>query len=351
MELCKLVTFVWVGLIILVISIFGLIGNTASLFLLRSAGINRVATFFLQALAIADNLVMVFGGLGTSVVHGMLYGLLADQDPTFSLVHSLYVMYVHPCVFMAMTASMWMTVLLAVNRYVAICFPLKARQWCTMGKSYVQVAGVFVVAVAYNVPRFFQWRLVTVDSTLQPNRTIVDLAMTDIGQQSTFHMVYDNIVYNAFFVLLPLLFLVVSNAKLIVEVRASSGMRRTMVTSKSKHDPSGARINVLMVVIILIVIICQLPNRIYIFARFALGDGAFNCYAGWYYFSIFATTMLYLNSSINFVVYVWYSAAIRKRIAASLPCRRKVRNVDRQVSSSLHCTQDTAVHDETLQRA
>ena len=49
------------------------------------------------------------------------------------------------------TVTMWMTVLIAVNRYIIVCLPLRAYQWCTNSKVKKQVAAVVVLSVLYNI--------------------------------------------------------------------------------------------------------------------------------------------------------------------------------------------------------
>jgi len=48
----------------------------------------------------------------------------------------------------------WLTVTMAVSRYIAICHPLRARQIIGRTFTVASLVAVFVVSVLFNVPRF-----------------------------------------------------------------------------------------------------------------------------------------------------------------------------------------------------
>ena len=61
--------------------------------------------------------------------------------------------------FTTKTATIWVTVLVAVNRYIIVCRPLRASQWCTISKVKIQLAVVLVLAVVSNIPRLIQYQV------------------------------------------------------------------------------------------------------------------------------------------------------------------------------------------------
>ena len=66
--------------------------------------------------------------------------------------------YMSACVYplhsMSLTATVWVTVLNTVNRYIIVCLPLRASQWCTHLRVKVQLAVVLVFVALYNIPDF-----------------------------------------------------------------------------------------------------------------------------------------------------------------------------------------------------
>ena len=49
-----------------------------------------------------------------------------------------------------------MTLCVTFERYLVVCWPLRARHLCTVGRAKLAVVVFFLFAVSYNVPRFFE---------------------------------------------------------------------------------------------------------------------------------------------------------------------------------------------------
>ena len=64
-----------------------------------------------------------------------------------------------PLVHVSQMWTVWITVLVAFNRYVAICRPFQAIRVCTMRQARLQVFAGAVVIIVYNIPRFLEHRL------------------------------------------------------------------------------------------------------------------------------------------------------------------------------------------------
>ncbi|CAB4056743.1 unnamed protein product [Lepeophtheirus salmonis] len=84
---------------------------------------------------------------------------------------------IYPVGLIAQTGSAYLTLCVTIERYVAVCIPLRARSLCTYGRarSYVIFIGVF--AIVYNLPRS-QGKLregPTLASTEERNRTCHDV--------------------------------------------------------------------------------------------------------------------------------------------------------------------------------
>jgi len=56
-------------------------------------------------------------------------------------------------------SSTWLTVAMAVSRYVGICHPLHARQIIGRTFATLTLLGVFVISVLANVPRFLRQQI------------------------------------------------------------------------------------------------------------------------------------------------------------------------------------------------
>ena len=58
---------------------------------------------------------------------------------------------------MAQTASVYLTVLVTVERFVVVCHPLKARSLCTTTRTRLGVLLVMFFSILYNMSRFFEY--------------------------------------------------------------------------------------------------------------------------------------------------------------------------------------------------
>jgi hypothetical protein len=79
----------------------------------------------------------------------------------FIVYISAYVaVFVFPLVHVTQMWTVWITVLVAFNRYVAICRPFHASQVCTMKQTTRQIAALGVAILIYCLPRFFEYRII-----------------------------------------------------------------------------------------------------------------------------------------------------------------------------------------------
>jgi len=190
--------------------VFGLVGNGLSWAVLRwdrrSSG--RVATFLLQTMAVIDNLFLLTAGISHITTAVTLYidatsensnglaqpssaGNLSSATPIFTyappthgpdysnltaglhppvggvtsaVVRAYITAYVTVCVWplvhITQMWAVWITVLVAFNRYVAICMPFQAHRLCTMRQVRCQMAGLGLSIIIYNIPRWLEYKVV-----------------------------------------------------------------------------------------------------------------------------------------------------------------------------------------------
>jgi len=202
--------------------VFGLVGNWLSWAVLRwdrrSSG--RVATFLLQTMAVVDNLFLLTAGISHITTAVTLYvdatsatndgvapptaanssfpatpiaaeapptpdydnstaGLrLAVGGATSAVVKAYITAYVTVCVWplvhLTQLWAVWITVLVAFNRYVAICMPFQAHRWCTMRQVRFQMSFLGLSIILYTIPRWLEHHIVYLANPVTI-RTIITL--------------------------------------------------------------------------------------------------------------------------------------------------------------------------------
>jgi len=190
--------------------VFGLVGNGLSWAVLkwdrRNSG--RVATFLLQTMAVVDNLFLLTAGISNITTAVTLYidatsatdngialptlainsslatPVAVDAPPTnasdydnvtvelrppvsgatSAMVRAYIKAYVTVCVWplvhITQLWAVWITVLVAFNRYVAICLPFQAHRLCTMRQVRYQAASLGLSIILYNIPRWLEYQVV-----------------------------------------------------------------------------------------------------------------------------------------------------------------------------------------------
>ena len=302
----ELFLFIWYSVIVGIISLLGLIGNTLSIIVLQRDKGSKTANLLLQALAIADNCVLVasFGLL--SIFLGSLPYF--KEYETFSSWLTPIRLYIQPIAYITKTFAIWMTVLLAANRYVVIKRPLRAQDLCTFWRARIQVIVIIVFSIACNMPRFFHWEEVTVQ---KGNSSETRLRHTDIGKGSSAYAWYTNI-FSAVVLLLPMLIVIIMNVGLIRELRRMRKQRKRLSTmSPPRGSSSDSNITLVMCIIIVIFIVCHTPDAI------SQGIDSFHKEDWWvqscYVYAV-CNFLIAFNSSTNFFVYYFVRQKFRKTL-------------------------------------
>ena len=138
-----------------VLAVFGVIGNALSLWVLSGDPAGTATLASLKALALSD-LVLLVGALCQQIVP-MLCDFASVGDSAICLRRGYLQVYAWPVVCIAQMSSVWFAVLISTERYLAVCAPLTAYR---IGRRRLRYAVVVIVtaSIAYNVPRFFEFR-------------------------------------------------------------------------------------------------------------------------------------------------------------------------------------------------
>jgi len=142
------------------VCVFGLVGNCLSICVLRAGRSRRqaVSTHLLKALAVCDN---VFLATAAAV---QMYPAMATVGGQFEHLQRIYPYYqilAWPLAHIVQLVSVWMMVLVAGNRYVAVCYPLHASSLCSRRHVRWQIVAMVIACVVYSIPRFAEFRSVS----------------------------------------------------------------------------------------------------------------------------------------------------------------------------------------------
>ena len=293
------------GLIIYPVLCFpGIIGNILSLIVLFHRNMATSTNVYLAALAISDTLKLINDALYFVVILLKRTG----EDPEGMVMAYLYP-YAHYVFNVAVCVTGWLTVSIAVERYISVCHPTKAVSVCTIPRArYISIT-VFVVMIIITIPSWFRYQATRVFDT-QLNVTCYIPEPTKLGQNQAFMRPY-TWIQNLFRSIVPLVVLIILNVKIINE------LRRERIKGKSLSGRN--RITLIMIIIIIVFTVCITPDAIMsMFFGFGYAEED-DIVKG---IREITDSLLAANSAFNFVLYCTMSQHFRETFCLIFGCRQ-----------------------------
>lgn len=329
------------------ICVFGLIGNILNLVVLTREQLRcslkpmerSVNTGFV-ALALSDVLFCLF----------YLFDLFTHKKPTDGVYASMfkvyYKTYKEPILNIFLLSSTWLTVVMAVGRYVAVCRPIQARGFINPRGTQIAIGLVFSGSVFVNMPRFWHYYVDERPCLGIPwprNDTAVGLCSPYVKMAGslylnrTFRIAY-NIVLSTVGIFIPFVVLIVCNLCLIRALRRSYAMQKRYRGNHAKD--SGQRITPTLITLIVLFVILVGPSEMLTFLD--QGNLSRQNSLSYYRFRIAAVVtncLLLLNFAINVVLYCILNTQFR-RVMKSLFCVvvRKRRSIFKMSAITRHHT-------------
>lgn len=289
-----------------IICILGFIGNVISFAILsRDKGTTPVAAFLLRSLAFADNLFLCTWFVSYSLNDAFVF---LGLDKTFHVSYLYHRIYSYPLVFIGQMATIWLTVLIAASRFIAVCLPYRASVYCNLPITKRGVIAVLVFSVLYNLPRFFETEMVTLMTKKNVTRHLPN--RTRMGNDVWYKLIYFDILYYIFTFVLPLILLFGFNTRLTIAYRAVR-KKRSAMRLHSRKDTQEQNITLVMIIVILVFMVCNAPARI---VQILFQYNTQKCPTVSLFLIELSTVLEVLSSSANFLIYV----ALRKQFRHAL---------------------------------
>jgi thyrotropin-releasing hormone receptor len=221
----------------------------------------------------------------------------------------IYVTYSAIFMQIFLLASIWITVMLAVERFIAICRPFLANKMCTVNKARIIILVIYTLAVICRLPNFWENRIVTVYDTTM-NSTLAYMEVTDFSVNEHYMVLYPWIIDVIITSMIPFLLLILLNVKLIWEVKKSTQYLRRNRIIRSNRKSSIAKqedlqITIMLISVIMVFFVCQAPYVIYT-AIVSINKFAAHS-SGLMLFRYVTMLLLTLKSAVNFILYCWFS--------------------------------------------
>ena len=292
----------WInGVITNLVVFLGLIGNSLTVLILSRRVMRSSTNYYLGALAIWDTVVLICTAL--------LIGIPGTRAEWYTkYVFAYVVSYMYPLALSAQTATIWLTVSFTVERYIAVCHPLRAASMCTIHRAKLVIVCVSIGASLYNLPRWFDYqplKVTEVDTT--GNITYIELGRTAFSRNPVYLQIYLSWLYVPIMCIIPLVLLSVLNTFLILAVRKSKKQQQDMNVKQSREN----NVTIMLVSVVVVFIICQVPALVYNLA-YAINNTYVDESYGYKVLSTIRNFLVNLNSAVNFLLYCAFGQKFRR---------------------------------------
>ncbi|XP_064645707.1 FMRFamide receptor-like [Lineus longissimus] len=283
-------------------SIIGIILNAIILMVLGRAQKKAIATsvFLLRILAGCDIFFLLCCLVFFFIRHMVVY---FEHRTTIFTRGDNYIggdifFWILPWYFSALQSRNSLIVLITLERFLNIVFPLLARPYCTE-KNFGKAA-IFIICLSLgcNMPRYWSLELVDV---FNPCTSYPEIQVKSKAWQG----LYDTYLYMLGMVLVPLLLVYIMNVVLIISLRKAIRRRADMTggdTSKDQEEKANRQATLMVVSILIVFTLCETPATVDRLAGLA-GLQLFPDRRYHDYFRKFGLFLIVVDSAMNFVAY------------------------------------------------
>ncbi|XP_072375653.1 sex peptide receptor [Diabrotica undecimpunctata] len=254
------------GYLMPILLVVTMVANTLIVIVLSKRHMRTPTNVVLMAMALCD----MFTLLVPSPWLIYMYTLGNHYKPLFpaSLCYSWNLMHeIIPCIFH--TSSIWLTLGLAIQRYIYVCHAPLARKFCTLPKVYKSVAGVLIVAALHQVLRLFDTEYATIDIPWENTTTPICIRrraewVNEYLNEDAYFVTY--FMFRILFVhLLPCISLVILNLLLFRALRDAQKRRDILLSSKKGQKNECKKLRdsncttLMLIVVVTVFLVVEIP--------------------------------------------------------------------------------------------
>ena len=298
-----------------VICAFGIFCNVLNLLVLSHKSLNESPYVYLTALSVSD--------LTLLLVSFFVLTAFNLTGTMFKAIFDLYVFFYFGNV--CFNCSVWIIVSMTIERAYFVHRPLRVKM--SRWKTRIRIFVIFIVCLILNIPRLFCFEI----RSMPGNKFILN--GTDFRKSLAFFKV--SWVHAVIINFIPVLILTITNSTLIFALRKAQKARVTLTGGQNRNqEHDQVRMTRTLVAIVILFFICVVPSA---FVDYPIAYSLFGKGKKWdeYLRSPANLTLIYisnlllfLNSSLNFILYCVFNRKFRKAMKDILQRMRPRRQMD-----------------------
>ena len=300
---CQLYKFIMSVGLIGSLCIFGIVSNFLTLVVFGKFNRNdkrtrSSATLLLSSLAVSDILLLVTLFIMKTIPAFISFTSI-DANFFVSYIFVFLIVYGWPCVDVAQSINTWITILLAMYRFIAVVFPHKAAVYCSYSKAKIHLTLLCVLIVVYEIPLFLDNKIIhMIDYN---NDTIYFPGYEPLHTNYFYQLLYKTTFYYIIMYIIPWILLSVITVCLIRVIRQAQQFRSQMVNYPSHHD-NADDITKPLIAVVVTSLVCRPWEPIRRVIEVILGKQP-GCGHYYFYFEEFPSLTSAFNSAANFLLY------------------------------------------------
>ncbi|XP_064598846.1 G-protein coupled receptor daf-37-like [Liolophura sinensis] len=301
------------GVVLPIIGVLGLICNTLTFMVLRRHSLNSTFLVFLRVLVISDILVVVLVPAHSTIETYLAFSFSSKfiyfKDKTTAFV----LLCLHYLASTSFTWNVWLSVVITVDRFISLCFPLRASSIRSTHYARRTIVFTTVFVVAFRIPYYLT---TTVISCGIPGCYMYSFTRIGEMQWNTVYRKWPTSLVNF---IVPLCLLFALNACILYKLNQFASKRKMMISGAQEDLNSVSHRkerewNLAVALVITVFVVCQTPVFVEDFFWFdndTLGQV--------FVFSV--NILIVLNSSVNIFIYTAMGKSFRKELMQLISCK------------------------------
>ncbi|KAL8610201.1 hypothetical protein ACOMHN_038896 [Nucella lapillus] len=256
------------------VCVFGIVSNALNIIVLTRRHMKSPTNFILTALAIADMLTM-----STYPIMAIYLYIITSPDcytwqhsegwMYFILFHNLFIVTCH-------NMAMWLTVTLAVFRYIFVCQHTMAIRLCSMSRAKLTVAVVVLATILSCIPNYFVYTVTDIGPTLGRNVSCHWIVASELATTYPTYEQFVRWLFGVVIKILPCVLMAFLSTLLIVTMQQAKKRRLRLLNKVSRivdqdhQSRDNNRTTLMLVGVVFCFIVTEIPQgRLFFFGGVA----------------------------------------------------------------------------------